>query len=83
MANDDRSNKGGEASAEPGHGAVSASEVEKYVKGTNFPVDKNGLVEQARSNNAPQEVLDLMENFPERDYASAADVASAISEAKK
>lgn len=78
----DPASKGGQSSAQAGHGKVSAAEVEKYVGGLDFPADKNDLVEHARGKDAPREVLDLMENFPDREYTSAADVAVAIGEAK-
>lgn len=83
MANENTTSKAGQASAEAGHGKVSAAEVEKYVGGIDFPANKQELVEHARGKDAPREVLDLMENFPEREYGSANDVASAISEAKQ
>lgn len=73
---------GGRASAQPGHGNVSASEVEQFIKGVDFPCAKEGLVEKARSNNAPQEVLSTIENFPDQEFGSPTDVARAISETK-
>lgn len=86
MANEDPASKGGkaggQASAEPGHGKVSAAEVNKYIGGIDFPANKTDLVEHARGKDAPQEVLDLMENFPDREYNSAADVGKAIGDVK-
>lgn len=74
--------KGGEASAQQGHGRVSAAEVEKYIKGVDFPCDKDELLQCASENNAPEEVLDIMEDFPEQEFNSPVDVARCISEVK-
>lgn len=82
MANQDPASKGGQASSQAGHGKVSASEVERYIGGMDFPAKKKDLVEHARGKDAPREVLDLIENFPDREYGSAAEVAVAIGEAK-
>lgn len=76
------SSRGGEASSQPGHGKVSASEIERFIGGIDFPANKQDLVKQARSNDAPQEVLDVMEDFPDRKYNDAADVGRGIGEAK-
>ncbi len=79
---DESSRPGGEASAQSGYGDVSASEVEKYLSGADFPTDKDGLIECAKGNNAPGEVLDLMDKFPEQEYGDVSDVAKAIGDAK-
>lgn len=73
---------GGSRSAEPGHGKVSASEVNRFIGGMDFPAGKKDLIEHARGKNAPREVLDLMEDFPDREYNSAAEVGQAIGDAK-
>ena len=82
MADQSPSSQGGQSSVQPGHGNISAAEIERYIRGVDFPADKENLVQQARENNAPNEVVDLMNDFPERKYESAADVARGISEAK-
>ena len=83
MAEQQPQQKGGRASAQPGHGAVSAAEVEKYIGGIDFPCDKNQLVNHARQKGAPQEVMDLMNQFPEKQYGSAVGVARGISDVKQ
>ena len=71
----------GQASAQEGHGKVSASEIQKYMSGMDFPADKSDLVEHARQQDAPQEVLDVMENLPEQEYGTVADVSKGIGQA--
>lgn len=74
--------KAGRASVQPGHGNASAAEIEKYVKGIDFPCSKDELIRHARDNDAPDEVLNAMEDFPEQEYDSAIDVARGVSEVK-
>lgn len=74
--------KSGHASAQPHHGDISAAEVEKYIKGIDFPCDKDELIQHARENDAPDEVLNFMDDFPDQEYGSAVDVARGISDAK-
>lgn len=74
--------RGGRASAQPHHGGVSAAEIEKYLKGMEFPCDKSALLQQARDNQAPDEVLDLLEDFPEQQFDSVIEVARGISQTK-
>lgn len=72
---------GGRASAQSGHGKVSASEIEKYLAGVNFPCDKKGLISHAKGKNAPKEVIDVMQDFPDERYGDASDVAKGIGRA--
>lgn len=79
-----QSNKsaGGKAATQPGYGSVSAAEIEKYIAGIHFPCDKEGLLECARDNNAPQEVLDIMEEFSDQNYRSPVDVSRQMSQTR-
>lgn len=74
--------KGGKASTRSGHCAVSAAEIEKYIKGISFPCDKDNLIAQALDNDAPEEVLRMMEEFPEQEYGSPVEVARCVGQLK-
>lgn len=74
--------KAGQASAQPGHGQISAAEIEKFVGGIDFPAGKGDLLNHAKSQGAPQEVLEFMEQFPDKEYGSAVDVSQGVSEVK-
>lgn len=78
----DNRTKSGEASAQANHGDVSAAEVEKYLKGVDFPASRQSLVDHAKDNDAPDEVTRVINQFPDQDYKSAADVAKAIGDVK-
>lgn len=53
------------------------TEIEKSLKGINFPASKQDLVQQAQNNNASQEVVQAIENLPEDQFNSPTDVAKA------
>lgn len=45
--------------------AVQVTEVQKALKGMDYPADRDELVEQAKRNKADQEILDLLTNMDE------------------
>lgn len=59
---------------------LSASQIGLYIKGLDFPADKQKLVSQARSNNAPQNVMEWFNKLPDREYNSPSEVEQAFSQ---
>jgi hypothetical protein len=55
-------------------------EVEKSLKGIDFPAKKEDLFKHAQQHGADQEVLETIKNLPEENFNNAADVAKAIGE---
>ena len=53
-------------------------EVEKSLKGIDFPARKQDLVKHAQQHGASQEVLETIKNLPEEEFHTAADVAKAV-----
>jgi len=53
---------------------VSTGEILEYIKGIDFPQKKQGLIEHAKSRNAPANVIDLLNKLPDMNYRSTADV---------
>lgn len=53
------------------------TEIEKSLKGINFPASKQDLMQQAKMNNASQDVMQAIENLPEERFNSPTDVAKA------
>ena len=43
-------------------------EMQKYLSGIDYPVDRDGLIEHARSQGAPDEVIQHLEALPNRSY---------------
>lgn len=73
----DRS-KGGERGGAAAAKTDSAAGVATALKGISFPSDRDGLVQQARENDAPDEVLGLIEDIADQDFDSMADVTKAV-----
>lgn len=56
----------------------SAAEVEKYLKGIDFPASKDDLISKARANGAPEEVCDIIEGLSSDNFNSPIDVMKAF-----
>jgi hypothetical protein len=48
--------------------------VSRFLKGIDFPVEKEQLVQQARQNQADREVINLIQRLEDREYDNIADV---------
>ena len=55
-------------------------EIEKALKGMNYPASKQDLVQKAKSNNASQDVIQTIENFSQDKFNSPVDVQKAFGE---
>lgn len=77
----DRS-KGGRRGGPEAASTDSAAGVASALKGTSFPSDRAGLARQARDNDAPDEVIALIENLPDRWFDSMAEVTKAVGEVR-
>jgi Protein of unknown function (DUF2795) len=58
-------------------------EVEKYLKGVNYPATKEELVETAKRNKADQDLTNLLQRLPEREFYKPTDVTHEISNIQK
>ncbi len=52
-------------------------EIEKALKGMNFPASKQDLVQQAKKNNASQDIIQTIQNLPQDRFNSPTDVQKA------
>jgi hypothetical protein len=59
--------------------AVSAKDLAKYIKGAEFPYTKDELIQLARSNGAPEEVINSIRHLEDRNYNSPVDVEKEFS----
>lgn len=57
---------------------VSTAKVSQYLEGIDFPANKQQLIDYAHDNDAPQDVLDILQKLPEGRYFSMAGVWEAI-----
>jgi hypothetical protein len=64
-----------------GVGGHSPAAITAHLKGMHFPASKEDLLERARDNGAGQDVLEVLESFPEdEEFETAADVMKAYAE---
>ncbi len=54
---------------------TSPVEVQKTLKNIDYPVMKQDLIEHAKKHGASSDVLEDLENLPEKEYTNAADVS--------
>ncbi|MBI5164702.1 MAG: DUF2795 domain-containing protein [Magnetospirillum sp.] len=59
-------------------GGHSPSNILHHLKGVDFPVDRQGLIEQAQRNNAAEDVVEILQQMPDTEYQSMADVLKGV-----
>ncbi len=59
------------------------AKVSKSLKGIHFPADREKVVEYAKKNMAPNDVMNVLEQMPEKEYDSMAGVWHAVSLEKR
>lgn len=62
---------------------TSPIEVQKALKGMDYPAKKKDLIEKARENSAPQEVMHVLENLPDKEFENAVDVSKEFGEGSR
>ncbi|RCV86976.1 DUF2795 domain-containing protein [Vreelandella rituensis] len=75
----DRS-KGGKRGGKAATDTASAAGIAKALKGTDFPCSKDDLIKQAKANHAEHDVVEVLNDFPSRQYETMADVQKAVGE---
>ncbi len=53
---------------------VSAAQVTSYLKGVDFPAEKQKIVDMAKSNGAPDMVVQWLNRLPDKRYNSSTEV---------
>ncbi|HEY7833276.1 MAG TPA: DUF2795 domain-containing protein [Ktedonobacterales bacterium] len=53
---------------------ISPISLQKHLKGTSYPATKQDLVRRAESNQAPDDVLEVIRHLPQESYDSPAAV---------
>lgn len=57
---------------------VNPIQLQKYLKGIDYPVDKESLIDCAKNEGADQDVLSTLEQLPEQEYETPTEVSKAI-----
>lgn len=58
--------------------SVSPAYVQKFLSGMDYPASKQEIIDHAKKNNADQDVISILQQIPDQQYNSAADVSSGI-----
>lgn len=53
-------------------------QVQEYLSGMDYPADKNEIITHARGQGADEDVMEILEQLPEQNYRTAADVSQAV-----
>ncbi len=53
---------------------MGSTDVDRYLKGVNYPADKNEIVNNARRQNAPEDIVRNLDMLPNQRFNSADDV---------
>jgi hypothetical protein len=59
---------------------VNPIQLQKALKGVNYPAGKNELIEAAKRNGGDQNIADTLGKLPERQYQKPSDVSKALGE---
>ncbi len=57
---------------------VSPVQMQKHLKGTNYPASKDDLVRQAQHNQASEEIINTIRHLPADRFGSPKDVMKAL-----
>ena len=57
---------------------VPPNKIQQYLKGLSYPATKDDLVQQARDNEAPRPVMNVIQRFADCDYGGPQDVMKAF-----
>ncbi|WP_141735547.1 DUF2795 domain-containing protein [Oligoflexus tunisiensis] len=63
-----------------GLSGTSPANVQSFLGGIDYPADKETLIETARKNKAPDDIIDLLEQFPDEEFDSPVSVMKAYGE---
>ena len=59
---------------------VNPIQLQKALKGVNYPADKKALLEEAKRNGGDQNIVDTLGRLPDRKYEKPSDVSKAMGE---
>jgi uncharacterized protein DUF2795 len=53
-------------------------QIQKYLKGVDYPTNKEALIENAKKNGADESICASLEQLPDEDFQTPADVSEAF-----
>jgi len=61
-----------------GSNVSSMSRIQEYIKGLKFPVNKQEIINSARSNNAESNVISMLQKLPDKVFQSQSDLMNEL-----
>ena len=61
---------------------VNPIQLQKYLKGVDYPASKENLIKQAQQQGADEDALSALKQLPDEQYATPTDVSKAIGESE-
>ncbi|NJK78511.1 MAG: DUF2795 domain-containing protein [Chloroflexaceae bacterium] len=58
--------------------SINPIQLQKFLKGMDYPASKQELIDQARQNGADDNVLNTLQQLPDEEYQTPADVSQAV-----
>ncbi len=62
---------------------ASMPQVQDFLKKLNFPVGKQNIIDQAKQHGMDENITSMLQKLPDKQYNSASDVTSELSNIKK
>lgn len=59
---------------------MKSADVERFVRDANYPANKRELVDYARRQNAPEDVMSALDKLPDQRFNSAMEVSRSMGE---
>ncbi len=63
--------------------SINPIQLQKHLKGVDYPATRESLMKGAKKNKADKAVMEFLEQIPEQEYSSPAQVTKQISGSKK
>jgi len=57
---------------------VNPIQLQKYLKGVNYPARQKDIIEAARRNKADENILETLDQLPDREYKNPAEISKEI-----
>lgn len=57
---------------------INPIQVEKYLKGVDYPANKSALLQKAEQNGADENIREALQKLPEQTYKSPTEISKAI-----
>lgn len=59
---------------------INPIEFQRYLKGMDYPAALDAILEKAKENHAPEEIVQMLEKIEDREYKTPADVMKGVGE---